>query len=316
MMEIVANEEFVIFNDFMMIEESKFLLINNRNKGYSVRTYNQNENILENRFARHGRGPGEIEQLGAYTLDEQKRSVFLSDFTDLKIKKYTLDGDLILEKPAPFRNILSLTHTDSTIIATTVLRFLSSKPEGEKELLSYLISDKSLTVNGALYFNLAELHLDQEIENIQKLESIDLYPTTIQIQPNLYIVTFESLNRVFLIDSESKIIDKVDLPIPNYQTMEVTYNPQFGYGYRVSNVLYDFVKINDRVLFTFRSRSDEIPFGVAEITVENREIAWSLQKLSNPDNLIQEAFFISSYNAELWGFNGDKFVELQFTEIE
>jgi len=316
MLEIVTDEGFTVFNDFIMVEESTFLLINNRGKNYSVKTYNQNKNSIENRFARHGRGPGEINQLGAFTLDEKKRHVFLSDFNDLRIKKYTLDGEVTLEKPVPIRNIISLTHSDSTIIATTVLRFLTSETEGEKELLSILIDDKTLEVMGALYFNLDELNLREEIENYQRLESIDLYPTTIQVQSDLYIVVFESINNVFLINSDSEIIDQVSLPIPNYQMVEVTRNPQFGYGYRPSKVFYDFVMMNDRILFTFGDRSLDIPFGVANIEIENNKLSWSLSNLSNPERLTQEEFFITSHNEKIWAFDGDKFKEIQFSEID
>lgn len=314
-LEIETNQNLIIFNDFVKIEESKFFLINNRSQNYIIKTFNQNENTIENRFARHGRGPGEINLLGGFTLDEEKKHIFLTDYSDLKIKKYSLDGEVIHEQAIPMLNVISLTHSDSTIIATNVLRF-SSKESGEKEVLSLLIDDQSLEVKKSLYFNIEELKLRDEIEDYQKLESIDLYPKTIQVESDLYIVVFENINKMFLINSDSEIIDQINLPIPNYRMIEVTYNPQFGYGHRPSNVLYDFVKLNDRILFTFGDRSLSIPFGVAAVRLEDGKLSLSLSILSDPDHLNQEEFLVTSYNNAIWAFDGEKFVDIQFTQIE
>lgn len=315
MLEIETNENFIVFNDFVKIEENKFFLINNRSQNYAVNTFNQNENTIENRFARHGRGPGEINMLGAFTLDEEKKHIYLSDYSDLKIKKYSLEGEVIHEQALPMLNVISLTHSDSTIIATNVLRF-SSNISGEKEVLSLLIDDKTLEVKKSLYFNIEELKLREEIENYQKLEFIDLYPKTIQVESDLFIVALENINKVFLINSDSEIIEQINLSIPNYRMIEVIYNPQFGYGHRPSNVLYDFVKVNDRIFFSFGDRSSSIPFGVAAVGLADGKLTYSLSTLSDPDHLNQEEFLITSYNNAIWAFDGEKFVNIQFTEID
>lgn len=317
LLEVSTDEEFTIFTDFVMVDESRFFLINNRTQDYNVKIFNRDDSSIEKSFVRNGRGPGEVDQLGAFTLDEQKEHLFLNDYYGLNIKKFSLDGELVNEQPLRVLNVLSLTHFGSTLIATNALQFTTSETEGNKEKLSTLIDDKSLEVTGALYFDLSELSHLKEIENFSQKGFKNVFPKTIQVQNDLYIVVFENINKVFLINSDSKIVDQVTLPIPNYRKTEFTYNPQFD-GWRIdeSKAFYNFVRVDDAILLSYGGRRRDVPFGIAKITVEHGRLSWSLSKVSDPDQIPQEEFLITSYNDTVWAFDGEEFVEVQFVEIE
>ncbi|MCH8569345.1 MAG: 6-bladed beta-propeller [Balneolales bacterium] len=316
-LEVSTDEEVTIFNDFVMIDESRLYLINNRTQLYNVKIFNREDERIKQSFVRNGRGPGEVDQLGAFTMDEQKEHLFLNDFYGLNIKKFTSDGELVNEQPLHVLNVLSLTHSGSTLIATNALQFTTSETGGEKEKMSTLIDDTTLEVTGALYFDLAELSHLEEVENFNQIGFINVFPKTIQVGKDLYIVVFENINKVFLIDSDSKIVDQITLPIPNYRLLEATYSSRFD-GWRIdeSKVFYDFVRVEDSILLAFGGRLRDVPFGVANITVEQGRLLWSMSQVSDPDLIPQEEFLITSHNGTVWAFDGDKFVEIEFTEIK
>jgi hypothetical protein len=78
-------------------------------------------------FGKYGRGPGEYSNPGSFTIDKERKCIYLID-ESLKIIKMGMDGTLILEKKVPkdYRNFTNIVAQDGKI-------FVSSGQEGGNE---------------------------------------------------------------------------------------------------------------------------------------------------------------------------------------
>ncbi len=297
--------------DFHSLNDSTFLLINDDNNSKLISIYNSYSNKIVKEFVNKGRGPGEIETLGAFTVDQNNKSLFLSDFNSSKLIHYNVDGTFVNEKLLPLKYITTLSNYNETLIASTSFFVLPKEIDNKTVPISYLIEIQNFNITDTLFFNINELPL-QQIKKLDKLQFLKLSPKTVQIAPDLFIIVFEQINYVFLINKMSKIIDKRVVDIPNYEMITTVTHPEFGTGVRSRDVFNDFSHFRDGIIFTYGDRSLEMPFGVIYINLNKNRISNQIYPLKNQKELQTEKLSITHYHKKIWGFNGLKFIELNF----
>tara|TARA_R110002126_G_scaffold185154_2_gene333629 strand:- start:701 stop:1750 length:1050 start_codon:yes stop_codon:yes gene_type:complete len=297
--------------DFHALSDSVFLLLHNEDHSNLASLYDKSSNTITREFVSRGRGPGEIENLGAFIVDNNNESIFLSDFNSSRLTQYDINGLLINEKVMPTQYITSLSYYNETLISSNSFFAFPSEIDNKKVLISYLIDVTDFSITDSLFFNIKELPLEQ-IKGIEKLQFLKLSPKVVQIASDLFFLVFEQINYVFLIDRESNILDKVVIDIPNYEMIKTVTHPEYGTGTRTRDIFNDFSQFKDGVLFTYGDQSLGVPFGVLNLTANKDKIVSQIYPLKNQKELGTEKFSITQFDNKIWGFDGSKFIELTF----
>ena len=302
--------------DYEVLNDSLYLIIKGEGSKNLVNLYDSNRKEYIHSFVRKGRGPGEVDLLGAYTLDILREHIFMSDFNSARILKYTLNGDFMGEKPLPIQYASSMSHYGNRV-SISPTQFILEKDKDSKIIdVSFLINDSDFRVLGTLTFNVENLNLNK-IESYDKIRFVELRPKVIEIVDNRFLLFFEYFNLVFLLNDSSEILDTYILDVPNFEVVKVISHPVHGYGVRRWDFFSDFARYQqDKALITFGDRSLGVPFGVLKVGVQNDRLLTNVHYLKKSTELYTESFNFSVSGDDIWGFNNVDLIELDFEGIE
>ena len=115
-----ANEECLIgdFNELQVFDGYLFLL--DKRKANSLFVFDMEGNFVR-KIGKIGSGPGEYMKVFDFTLDKEKKHIFLLDRPN-RIHKYAFDGTYLftLSLPIEENNLTFIQHYDGLIYATTI----------------------------------------------------------------------------------------------------------------------------------------------------------------------------------------------------
>lgn len=206
--------EKIFFYNLEALSEHRFVIAQ-ESGAVLAQIYNAKDRKIEMDLIRSGRGPFELEFLGGMAFNKQTKKLYAVDIQSGRILCFDEQGKGIKEKNLKITYAKNLDAFREELILTPGTLVSKRTPNKNKYSLAYLLDSNTLEVSGTLFFDLDELNLDQ-IQDIEKVDSFDLRPLVVSSFKNgLYLVVFESFNKIFLINKNSEIEDRIELNVNN-----------------------------------------------------------------------------------------------------
>jgi len=304
-------------SSFSFISDSTVLLLADLSGQEKAAIYDLDTEKVIKRFLKDGRGPGEINVLGAHAIDRVNKNIFVSDLNSGKLLQFDENGSLRKEKTFSLQFLKTMSHTNSLLILSPAL-LISPLELGSsiKKPIGYLVDEKTLEIADTLFFNISKLSLDQ-IPQIDKVRFIDIHPKVVKLQKDRFLVAFENINSVFLIDSNSNLLSQKTINIPNYEPIEVVSHPQYGFGLRRRAVFNDFSVFKNTVFLTYGDSHFNMPFGIVRCSLSNsKKLSVSKHELiSKEHSLLDGMLFISTEGKSVWSTDGKSIFKIKFKNL-
>lgn len=260
--------EKIFFYNLEALSEHRFVIAQ-ESGAVLAQIYNAKDRKIEMDLIRSGRGPFELEFLGGMAFNKQTKKLYAVDIQSGRILCFDEQGKGIKEKNLKITYAKNLDAFREELILTPGTLVSKRTPNKNKYSLAYLLDSNTLEVSGTLFFDLDELNLDQ-IQDIEKVDSFDLRPLVVSSFKNgLYLVVFESFNKIFLINKNSEIEDRIELNVNNIKTPKIVRSPSFGYGQRAYPVLNDYVRKGESIYFSFGQVSENTRHGLIRVEISN-----------------------------------------------
>jgi hypothetical protein len=291
--------------DFELLGDHVFYAVNETN---SVGVFSNSIDGSMNPIQR-GKGPFEIENLGAFCKNLTQDKFYAIDISSGRLIVFSADGKALREKTIPTTYNLNLTALDNDLLLAPGQLLNKSARTDSNYPIAFFIDDINLQITDTLFFNLLELNI-QDIRDVNKLNVFELRPYPVLLDSNTIFLTFEGFEGAFLVDRKSNILSEVKFDIPNYEGMFVQNHPMYGFGQAIFSVSNDHVLIDDTIHLAFGHKSRNIPHGLAQIRISGRKMS-EVQMYTVPDsNSLMNEFRISVFNNNIYTSEGTALVIL------
>ncbi len=297
------------FKNFQALNED-FFFLEQESKTVLGSYYHLGRDSVIKDILKAGRGPFEIENIGAFSYDNTSERLFVGDISNGKIISYNLSGVPILENTLKIPYLINLDAYDGKLVASQGILLRDSKNLANYPL-AFILDQNSIEITDTLFFDLRKLQLDT-IENSPKVKIFEIRPQVIALENDLFLATFQSVSTIFLIDSESDVLASATLKIPGFQGMKIIEHPRYGYGQIMYSVLNDFVRIKDSIYLSFGHKSKGIPPGVVSVEVINGNALKTNTFLVDETDILTNQFIITTDGIKIYGTNGTKIFPLTF----
>lgn len=297
------------FEDFQALSENLFFL-QTETKPIFGAFYNLEEDAVIRDVVKSGRGPFEIENIGAFTYDASSNLLFIGDKTNGRFIAFNLNGEPILENTLKIPYLINLDAYKGKLIATQGILLRDSK-NLSRYPLGFILNQSNLEVTDSLFFDLRKLNLDK-IKNSFRVKIFSIRPQIIALENDLYLVSFQSISTIFLIDKKSNILSSVFIEVPNFEGMKVVEHPSYGYGQTMYSVFNDFVRIENGIYLSFGHKSKDIPAGVVSIEFNDGNELKTNTFLIEDENNVTNEFIITTDGSKIYGTDGSRIFPLKF----
>ncbi|MEX0595685.1 MAG: hypothetical protein WD512_04225, partial [Candidatus Paceibacterota bacterium] len=313
----VTNENIssqIYFEDFEALTDHRFL-ITQLSGEILAQIYNAKERRIEKDLIRSGRGPFELEFIGGMAFNRETKKLYAADLQNGKIICFDHLGNPVKEKNLKITYPQKVDAFGDELLVTTIAMIGKGMPNRSRYPIAYLIDPNTLEVSDTLFFDLNDLNLDR-IKDLEKSTTFRLTPLVVSsFKKGLYLVVFESFNKVFLINKNSKLVDEIKVNVNNVEIPEVVKHPSFGYGQRTFSVLNDYARSEESVYFSFGQTSEQTYNGLIKVMISDINTL-SVQKhllkteleLTDPFN----SFKVTSDDSTIYGADGIDIIPLSF----
>lgn len=308
----------IYFDNFEALSGDRFL-ITQLSGDVLAQIYNSKNKKVEQDLIRSGRGPFELEYMGGMVFNRQTKKLYAIDFQNGKIICFDEQGTPIKEKYLKITYARKMDAFRDELSITPGTHISKATPNRNKYPLTYLLNPNTLKISDTLFFNLDELKLEK-IKDFDKLNYFDLRPLAVSsYRKGLYLVVFESFNKIFLINKNSEIIDKIEIDVNNIKTPKIVKHPSFGYGQRTYTLLNDYVRKGESIYFTFGQDSKGIRKGLIEVKINDKN-KLSTQKhllktkleLTDSYHLYKNPYQVTGDDITIYGADGIDIIPLTF----
>jgi len=259
----------IYFDNFESLHKDRFL-ITQQSGDILAQLYNAKENHVEKNLIRSGKGPFELEFVGGITFNRQTKSLYIADIQSGKIIRFDERGKPLNEKKLGITYARKLDSYRDELLLTPGTIITEGTPDKSRYTLAHLLDPVTLEVSDTLFFDLRKLNLER-IEDFDKTNSFDLRPMVVSsYETGVYLVVFESFNKIFLINKNSVVLDEIEVDINGIETPKVVRHPSFGYGLRTYTILNDYVRRGDSIFFSFEQVSEQTQNGLIKVEINDR----------------------------------------------
>lgn len=304
----------IYFDNFESLNKDRFL-ITQQSGDILAQLYNAKENHVEQNLIRSGKGPFELEFVGGITFNRQTKSLYIADIQSGKIISFDQHGNPLNEYKSGITYARKLDAFREDLLLTPGTIITSRTQNKSRYPLAYFLDPVKLSVSDTLLFDLGNLNLEQ-IEDFDKTNSFDLRPLVIStFKKGIYLVVFESFNKIFLIDIHSKQLDEIEIDVNGIETPKIVRHSSFGYGLRTYTVLNDFVRRGDSIYFSFEQVSEETQSGLIKVNIsEHNKLSTQKYQISTklyPTDPFRP-FQVTSNGDSIFGSDGIDIYPLEF----
>jgi hypothetical protein len=304
----------IYFDDFEALSGERFL-ITQQSGEMLAQIYNVKEKKVEQDLIRSGRGPFELEFMGGMAFDWQTKKLYAADLQNGKIVSFDDQGSSLKERQLNILYPWIMDAFRNQLLATSIAMTGEGMPNRNRYPIAFLLNPNTLELTDTLFFDLDELKLEQ-IKDFNNTDTFRFTPlVTFSFKKGLYLVVFESFNRIFLINKSSKLIDVTAVNLNNIETPKIVKHPEFGYGQRIYSMMNDFMRKGEKIYFAFGHSSKDLGNGIVEVTINDRNkllvqkhtlnTEWEPTDYMNP-------FKVTSDNKTIYGADGIDIIPLSF----
>jgi len=304
----------IYFDNFEVLDEHLFLIAQQSGE-ILAQIYNSKEGIVEQNLIKSGKGPYELEFVGGISYNKQTKKLYVADIQNGKIISFDDQWNPLNEKKLGITYARKLDAFRQHLLLTPGTIITEGTPNMNRFPIAYFLDSLELVVTDTLYFDLGKLKL-QEIKDYGKTTSFDLRPLVVSSSyEGLYLVVFESFNKIFLIDRNSELLDEIELDINGIETPKIVRHSSFGYGLRTYTVLNDFIRRGDSIYFSFEQVSEETQSGLIKVNVsEHNKLSTQKYQISTklyPTDPFRP-FQVTSNGDSIFGSDGIDIYTLEF----
>lgn len=308
----------IYFDNFEALSEHRFVIAQLSGE-MLAQIYNAKEGKIEQDLIRSGRGPFELEYMGGMVFNWQTKKLYTIDFQSGKIICFNEQGTPIKEKHLKITYAHKMDAFRDELLITPGTHVTKETPFRDRYPLTYLLNPSTLEVSDTSFFDLDELKLEQ-IKDFDKQTTFDLRPLVVSSYRNgLYLVVFESFNKIYLINKNSEIVDTIEINVNNIKTPKIVKHPTFGYGQRTYTLLNDYVRKGESIYFTFGQASKGIHKGVIKVKVNDKNKLTAQKhllktelELTDSYHLYQNPYQVTSDGNTIYGADGIDIIPLTF----
>jgi hypothetical protein len=304
----------IYFDNFELLNGNRFL-ITQQSGEVLAQIYNAKDGNVEQNLIRSGRGPFELEFVGGIAFNRQTETLYIIDIQSGKIISFDERGKPLNEKKLGITYARKLDAFRDDLLLTPGTIITEGTPDKSRYPLAHLLDPVTLEVSNTLFFDLRKLNLEH-IEDFDKTNSFDLRPLVISsFQEGVYVVVFESFNKIFLINKNSELLDEIEIDVNGIETPKIVRHPSFGYGLRTYTVLNDYVRRGGSIYFSFEQVSEQTQNGLIKVGISD-SYKLSAHKYQLTTNLEPtdpfKPFQVTGDGNSIYGANGSEIYPLSF----
>lgn len=303
----------IYFDNFESLNKDRFLIAQ-QSGDILAQLYNAKENHVEQNLIRSGGGPFELEFVGGIAFNRQTNKLYITDIESGKIISFDGQGNPLNEKKLGITYARKLDAFRQDLLLTPGTIITKRTPNKSKYPLAYFLDPVTLSVSDTLLFDLGNLNLEQ-IEDFDKTNSFDLRPLVIStFKEGIYLVVFESFNKIFLINKTSELLDKIAIDVNGIETPKIVQHPSFGYGLRTYTVLNDYVRRGDSIYFSFEQVSEDTQSGLIKVDISDKKLSTQKYQITTKLEPVDpfRPFQVTSDGESVFGSDGVDIYPLEF----
>lgn len=305
----------IYFDNFEALTGNRFVIAQQSGE-MLAQIYNAKEKKIEQDLIRSGRGPFELEFMGGMAFNWQTKKLYAADLQNGKIVSFDEQGNSIKEKKLRVMYPRILDAFRDELVVTTIAMVTEEMQNRNRYPISYLLNPNTLEISDTLFFDLDELNLNQIKDFDKKAEWFRVSPLVVSsFKRGLYLVVFESFNKIFLINKDSELVDETIVNLYDIETPKIVKHPEFGYGQRIYSVMNDFIREGEVIYFSFGHDTQNVPNGLVKVTISDGYKLSAQKHLLNPEwdeTDFMNSFKVTSDGQTIYGADGIDIIPLSF----
>lgn len=304
----------IYFDNFEALTGHRFV-ITQLSGEILAQIYNIKDKKIEQDLIRSGRGPFELEFMGGIAFNRETKKLYTADLQNGKIICFDEQGNPLIEKQGRIIYPRFIDAYRDELLVTSVARIGEGMPNTRRYPVSYLLDPNTLEISDTLFFDFDELNLEQ-IKDFDKKPTFQVRPLVVSsFRKELYLIVFESFNKIFLINKNSELVDETIVNLNNIETPKIVKHLTFGYGQRIFSMMNDFIREGDSIYFSFGHSTQNIPNGLVKVTISDSHklsIQKHLLKAEWESKDFMNSFKVTSDGQNIYGADGIDIIPLLF----
>lgn len=304
----------IYFDNFEALTSHRFV-ITQLSGEVLAQIYDAKEGKIEKDLIRSGRGPFELEFMGGMAFNRETKRLYVADLQNGKIICFDHLGNPLKERMHIIVYPRFIDAYRDELVVTSVARIGEGMPNRNRYPIAYLLDPTTLEISDTLFFDLNELNMER-IKNFDKPPTFQVSPLVVStFKKGLYLVVFESFNKIFLINKNSELVDETIVYLNNIETPTIVKHPTFGYGQRIYSIMNDYIRDGESIYFSVGHTSRNIDNGLVKVILSNND-KLSVQKYLlktewEPTNYMNP-FNVTNYDQVIYGADGIDIFPLKF----
>jgi len=238
------------FHDIINVHEvdSGTIAIVSNGGSHHVTIFSTDEKRTAGSFIRNGRGPGEIMQAEASSLEHTDDGTVLhiKDFAGKLVSLNLTTEQIVTEIQTTFIHTSNLDKIDGHFLLSRRIVLPAAHISIENEIdVGYIVEDETFQVTDTLRVPVKKLDIS-ETNNLNRLNEgthIRLDTYVVALSNDTYLLGVQGNSSIFYF-SKGEVSDRIVLNTDSTGKIEVVRNDAYGYGLRIPGLLNNIYHVN------------------------------------------------------------------------